>query len=1256
MKILYTADERQDAQLAANAIRAVAPAASITWAARLSDAAAWLLTNKDLDVVVVDARVQNQCSAPFVRHIRSLGLTTPILVVVPETVPLPIAMIEAGADEFVPKNQSLLPRVTAIVSRAIQHDHAERRLRDLAAENQRLRESETRAQKLDGRLAAALTLLQQRDADVESAVQRLRQRDTQLADASQARDVLEQRRIELQAALQDLHQRSADEQVAATHLAAEQQLKLQAVLAERLAESNLLNRELAEAHERLSRSERDLETVRQRLADSESAWSAHREAEERHACELREDAARVCERLEHREAQLVEAVANGKALADRLADVTTALHRAETELRKSIEEQAAGMASAEATIAEQRAEFEQQLARASAAHTALEQSITDLERQHEAAETAAAAQLARQQRDNDARLAEADAAHAVTGQRLLELTTLLEISSNERAAEAAAASQRVTELERESAERESEYRNASDRQLVELNAAATAHAALEQRIATLQVQHASSMEALAAQLEAQQRENDARLAEQTRLERESAERESAYRDASDRHCVELNAAASAHAALEERMASMHAEHASSIEALASQLEAQQRESDAQLADQTAAREDVERQLRDAVAASERAGREHESNAAAATERLTRRETELAASSAARLALEQRLIDVEIALDRAREIAVAERAAAVKQAAKHQAEFDAQLATEAEARMAVERELAQARMAAERELADARLAAEHQLADARIAAEHQLADARLAADNQLADARIAAEHEIAEVRTMGRDELQKLSNVLDAVRSDTARTIERLTAEHAAELTRFEGVIAERNAELQDQAAHHLTAQHASQQAFSTLEGEHRAALAAHSQQVDELNGELQALTEELAATKNHRDALQLEAHRAPELAKQLAASRAQSRRQFEQSPVSMLRCSLDGALQDANHALVAALGYRSIDELRAVDFQASVLETANGVSSLVQRCQNGARQSGECVLKKKDGGRLSMRLHVTQVSAEAIEIVAEDLTNLRAVEERLHQAHRMEAVGRVAAEIADTCDALLRNVSRSGHQLLASLGAATPQHHQGEAIFADVTRAAGFLRQLSAYGHKQARASLPVDVVQVLRDLEPVLKQVAGDDIELILPKKNSALNVDVNVERVQRILVHVAAYGRARMPAGGRLIVELARVAVDHRFTTKYPNVREGGHALVRITEVKAARATWPIALNGVLPSHAGGPMTERPGVDLGALQGLIGDCGGHLWLNAEPGGNLEVKVRLPLRAPERTAHIGGSIGSRAVARLFRN
>jgi hypothetical protein len=39
----------------------------------------------------------------------------------------------------------------------------------------------------------------------------------------------------------------------------------------------------------------------------------------------------------------------------------------------------------------------------------------------------------------------------------------------------------------------------------------------------------------------------------------------------------------------------------------------------------------------------------------------------------------------------------------------------------------------------------------------------------------------------------------------------------------------------------------------------------------------------------------------------------------------------------------------------------------------------------------------------------------------------------------------------------------------------------------------------------------------------------------------------------------------------------------------------------------------------------------SDKPGVDLGVLVDLIASCGGHLWMEAQPAGNMVVKIHLP-------------------------
>jgi hypothetical protein len=68
---------------------------------------------------------------------------------------------------------------------------------------------------------------------------------------------------------------------------------------------------------------------------------------------------------------------------------------------------------------------------------------------------------------------------------------------------------------------------------------------------------------------------------------------------------------------------------------------------------------------------------------------------------------------------------------------------------------------------------------------------------------------------------------------------------------------------------------------------------------------------------------------------------------------------------------------------------------------------------------------------------------------------------------------------------------------------------------------------------------------------------------------------------------------------------------------------------------------------------------VSDKPGVDLGALLALIGECGGHLWMAAEPSGKMELKIHLPKRMsdlPGNPHNPSRSGKVKSVARWFRH
>jgi PAS domain-containing protein len=356
-------------------------------------------------------------------------------------------------------------------------------------------------------------------------------------------------------------------------------------------------------------------------------------------------------------------------------------------------------------------------------------------------------------------------------------------------------------------------------------------------------------------------------------------------------------------------------------------------------------------------------------------------------------------------------------------------------------------------------------------------------------------------------------------------------------------------------------------------------------------------------------------------------------------RLFEAYPLPLCRSSYDGVIIRANRAFATLFGCPSATEKRTLELASELFNASQELAWLTERSMStGSPSSIECVRRKVDGSRLVLRLSALAI-ADAIHIVVEDLTSQWLVQERLTRAQRMEAVGRLAAEVALTCGDLLRQVNEDGLKWVTKLD--DPALRQsGERMLGEVTRAAGFLKQLSDYGDEQASALEPTDLHQILHDLEPILQELAGDQVQVVVPERPSQdvarFNLDLKTERVERLLINVAGYSRARMPSGGKMIFDVSPTVIEKDATDTDPNARGGPHVLLTVTEGKTAdrRAGLFGLLYRLTQKEDEAPTTDGPVVDFGTLQSLVHECGGYLWMEADPPGDMTIKIHLPLRA----------------------
>ena len=285
MKILYIANEFRDVQVAARALRNISPDVTVLWGCNSDRAAFWIRENPDLAALIVEVQVDSQGCA-FLKHARSLGLNAPIVVVLPEGAAAPRESLEAGADDYVAKNQWFSRELPVVVTRTIERAQMvsvapwdlraeavlidavlgtptpERSPGNVEASFHRQEQSWTveessaaeRQEELDELLQqerATRTDLEQKLTYSIAALQDAERRESDLAsmltEATATHDILERRMADAEAALEAANERLSRERLVAAEQAAERQTEFHAQLEREVEERRSVEELLARA-------------------------------------------------------------------------------------------------------------------------------------------------------------------------------------------------------------------------------------------------------------------------------------------------------------------------------------------------------------------------------------------------------------------------------------------------------------------------------------------------------------------------------------------------------------------------------------------------------------------------------------------------------------------------------------------------------------------------------------------------------------------------------------------------------------------------------------------------------------------------------------------------------------------------------------------------------------------------------------------------------------------------------------------------
>jgi signal transduction histidine kinase len=239
------------------------------------------------------------------------------------------------------------------------------------------------------------------------------------------------------------------------------------------------------------------------------------------------------------------------------------------------------------------------------------------------------------------------------------------------------------------------------------------------------------------------------------------------------------------------------------------------------------------------------------------------------------------------------------------------------------------------------------------------------------------------------------------------------------------------------------------------------------------------------------------------------------------------------------------------------------------------------------------------------------------------------IEEALRQAHKMEALGQMAAGLAHDFNNMLQGVvgALDIMQTRINLGQTGDLGGLLEVALMSLNRTASFTQSLLAFARPHSPDFGPVGVNAVIRSMRALLKCTVGERISLELILADGLSPAVCDPHQLENAVLNLAINARDAMPNGGKLVIETCHadlVSMQMGRTGRYINIRVADTGLGMSPDV-ADRAFDPF--------YTTKPAGSGTGLGLAMTKHFVERYRGCVNIQSDVGRGTSINLYLPCR-----------------------
>ncbi|HVN20268.1 MAG TPA: ATP-binding protein [Dongiaceae bacterium] len=351
---------------------------------------------------------------------------------------------------------------------------------------------------------------------------------------------------------------------------------------------------------------------------------------------------------------------------------------------------------------------------------------------------------------------------------------------------------------------------------------------------------------------------------------------------------------------------------------------------------------------------------------------------------------------------------------------------------------------------------------------------------------------------------------------------------------------------------------------------------------------------------------------------------------------LKHSPLALAECDRHGNITASNKAFDQFVGEHSSVRNQTIPELTSPYDS-HEVQQLLSELFQGRRNNFQMECPPQGAEDRLLRWTVWAQEDEANEaghafVFVEDVSSVATARERLHQAERLEAMGRLAGGVAHDFNNLLTGVLLYCDLLMNAIELGHRARKYAEEIRTAGMHATGLVRQLLSITRSNKSAPRAISLNEVAEGMHDLLSRLVGESIQLRFSLAPDLGLVRMDPVHVQQILLNLVLNARDALPRGGHISVETGNCRLR---MLPQSGMDSGENASVSC-------AVFAVEDNGVgmdeaVRAHLFEPFFttkagKGTGIGLATVHDIVTSSGGLIHVRSEVNRGTRLSILLPL------------------------